>query len=109
MTAPLSSGRPGRSEMSHGDGAYAHPDSDYQSFRNLKFETSEDKRDQNRMYRQQKRLDATNPEENIDDMLDVAGNPDAFGPGPKLVKEKKRVPASNFKLPEYKYGVNRQE
>jgi hypothetical protein len=109
MTAPLSSGRPGRSEMSHGDGAYAHPDSDYQSFRNLQWGVAEDARDMNRMYRQQKRLDATNPEENIDDMLYVAGNPDSFGPGPKLVKEKKRTAPSTFVPIKYSYGVNRQE
>ena len=109
MTAPLSSGRPGRSEMSHGDGAYAHPESDYQTPRILQWGLGEDARDMNRMYRQQKRLDATNPEENIEDMLDVAGNPDAFGPGPKLVKEKKRVPGQIYEQPVYRYGVNRQE
>lgn len=109
MSAPLSSGRPGRSEMSHGDGAYPHPDSDYQSQRTLVFGQIEDKHDANRDYRMQKRLDATNPQEIVDDMLYVAGNPDAFGPGPKLVKEKKRVPAGNYTQPKYTYGVNRQE
>lgn len=109
MTAPLSSGRPGRSEMSHGDGAYAHPESDYQSQRSLVFEQVEDKHDLNRTYRAQKRLDATNSEESVEDMLYVAGNPDAFGPGPKLVKEKKRVPTGTYTQPTYRYGVNRQE
>lgn len=109
MSAPLSSGRPGRSEFSFGDGEYAHPESDYQSQRNLVFPQVEDSHDMNRTYRAQKRLDATNPEEAVDDMLYVAGNPDAFGPGPKLVKEKKRVPGSLYKKPTYTYGVNRQE
>ena len=109
MSRPLSSGRPGRSEFSHGDGAYPHPDSDYQSQRSLVFGQEADKHDANRDYRMQKRLDATNPEEVLEDMLYVLGNPDAFGPGPKLVKEKKRVPGGNFKQPKYTYGVNRQE
>lgn len=109
MSAPLSSGRPGRSEMSHGDGAYAHPDSDYQSQRALVFGQGEDARDANRDYRAHKRLDATNPSESVDDMLYVLGNPDGFGPGPKLVKEKKRVPGAIYKQSEYRYGVNRQE
>jgi hypothetical protein len=109
MTQPLASGRPGRSEMSHGDGAYPHPDSDYQSQRSLVFGVGEDQHDMNRDYRAQKRLDATNPEEPIEDMLYVAGNPDAFGPGPKLVKEAKRVPSGSYKQPKYTYGVNRQE
>lgn len=95
--------------MSHGDGAYPHPDSDYQSQRSLVFNQVEDKHDLNRSYRQQKRLDATNPQENVDDMLYVAGNPDAFGPGPALVKESKRVPTGVYVQPTYKYGVNRQE
>ena len=109
MTAPLASGRPGRSEMSHGDGAYAHPDSDYQSQRSLVFGQQTDKHDANRDYRMQKRLDATNPEEIVEDMLYVLGNPDAFGPGPKLVTESKRVPSGNYTQPKYTYGVNRQE
>lgn len=109
MSSPLSSGRPGRSEMSHGDGAYPHPDSDYQAPRSLVFGQSEDKRDANRIYRQHKRLDATNPQESVDDMLYVAGNPDSFGPGPKLVKEAKRVPSGLYSQPKYTYGVNRQE
>lgn len=109
MTAPLSSGRPGRSEFSHGDGAYPHPESDYQSQRNLVFGQQADSHDAVRDYRAQKRLDATNPEELVEDMLYVAGNPDAFGPGPKLVKEKKRVAPGNYTQPKYTYGVNRQE
>ena len=95
--------------MSHGEGMYAHPESDYQSQRNLVFGQVEDKRDQNRLYRQQKRLDATNSEEILDDMLYVAGNPDAFGPGPKLVQESKKVPTGVYVQPTYTYGVNRQE
>lgn len=109
MSAPLSSGRPGRSEMSHGDGAYPHPDSDYQSQRSLVFGQATDKHDAVRDQRADKRLDATNPQESPDDMLYVLGNPDAFGPGPKLVKEKKRLPSSTYKQPTYTYGVNRQE
>lgn len=109
MSRPLSSGRPGKSEMSHGDGAYAHPDSDFQTARGLVFGVGEDKRDANRDYRAQKRLDATNPEEAVEDMLHVLGNPDSFGPGPKLVKESKNIPTGNYKQPTYRYGVNRQE
>lgn len=109
MSQPLSSGRPGRSEFSHGDGAYPHPESDYQSQRALVFGQIEDKHDAVRDYRAQKRLDATNPLESVEDMLYVAGNPDAFGPGPALVKEKKRTPSGNYPQPKYRYGVNRQE
>lgn len=105
----MTPGRPGRSEMSHGDGAYPHPDSDYQSQRNLVFGQIEDKHDSVRDQRADKRLDATNPEELQEDMLYVLGNPDAFGPGPKLVKETKRQPSGNYKQPQYRYGVNRQE
>lgn len=68
-----------------------------------------DKRDAVRDERARKRLDATNPLESVDDMLYVLGNPDAFGPGPKLVKEKKRVPSGSYPQPQYRYGVNRQE
>lgn len=109
MTAPLASGRPGRSEMGHGEGAYPHPESDYQSQRSLVFSQEADKHDANRDYRAQKRLDATNPEELQDDMLYVLGNPDAFGPGPKLIQERKRVPSGMYTQPTYRYGVNRQE
>ena len=109
MSQPLSSGRPGRSEFSHGDGEYPHPQSDYQSQRSLVFETVADSHDMNRDYRAQKRLDATNPQESVEDMYYALGNPDAFGPGPKLVKEKKRIPGGNYKAPQYRYGVNRQE
>lgn len=109
MTAPLAGGTPGRSEMGHGKGAYPHPESDCQSQRSLVFGQAEDKHDANRDYRAQKRLDATNPEEPVEDMLYVLGNPDSFGPGPKLVQEQKRVPTATYKQPTYRYGVNRQE
>lgn len=109
MSRPLSSGRPGKSEFSHGDGAFADPRSDAQTARGLIFGVGEDSRDAQRDYRAQKRLDATNPEENVEDMLYVLGNPDAFGPGPKLVTEKPVVSSGKYQQPKYRYGVNRQE
>ncbi len=109
MSRPLSSGRPGKSEFSHGDGAFANPGSDLQTARGLVFGVGEDSRDTQRLYRAQKRLDATNPDENVEDMLEVYGNPDGFGPGPKLVTEKAVLPKGNYKQPKYTYGVNRQE
>lgn len=109
MSAPLSSGRPGKSEFSHGDGAFANPRSDLQTARRLVFGVGEDSHDAQRDYRAQKRLDATNPDESVEDMLETFGNPDSFGPGPKLVKEKAVLPSGNHKQPKYTYGVNRQE
>lgn len=109
MSRPLSSGRPGKSEFSHGDGAFADPRSDLQTARGLIFGVGEDSRDAQRDYRAQKRLDATNSEEAVEDMLYVLGNPDGFGPGPKLVTEKPVLPRNNYQQPKYRYGVHRQE
>ncbi|HPE52999.1 MAG TPA: hypothetical protein PK852_02670 [Mesotoga prima] len=110
MTQPLRPGkRPGRSELSHGDGRFPHPESDYQSQRRLPWGVEPGKGDASLTYASQKRLDATNPEENIEDMPYELGNPDGFGPGPKLVKEKKQSPPYVYKQPKYTYGVNRQE
>lgn len=95
--------------MSHGDGAYPDPRSDLQTARGLVFGVGEDSRDNERVYRAQKRLDATNPDEAVEDMLEVYGNPDGFGPGPKLVTEKPVLPKGNYTQPKYTYGVNRQE
>lgn len=110
MTNPLKPGkRPGRSEMSHGDGRFAHPESDYQSQARLPWEVESGKRDGSLAYQSQKRLDATNPEEDVLNMPYELGNPDGFGPGPKLVKEEKVVATGVYKQPKYTYGVNRQE
>lgn len=107
---PLKSGRPGRSEMSHGKGLVKNPLSDYQSFRNdvLPFGEGQDKTDLNRDYMEQKRTDATVPDDVFEDMLELEGNPDAFGPGPKLVQEDANRPSGSAPQPKLRTGVIRQ-
>lgn len=120
MTLPLSSGDPGRTEFGHGKGRFAHPDSDYQSQRTeLPWEVAERNQGSKRggytaamALAAALRSDPTNALEleggNAEPMLYEYGNPDMYGPGPKLVSESARRPAGIYKKPVYRYGVDRQ-
>lgn len=120
MTAPLSSGDPGRTEFSHGKGRFAHPDSDYQSQRTeLQWEVADRNQGSKRggyttamRMQAELRSDPTNSQEiagnNAEPMLYEYGNPDMFGPGPKLVQESVRKAPSSYKQPVLRYGVDRQ-
>lgn len=107
MSAPLSMGRPGRSEFSHGRGKYAHPDSDYTPD-NLPWEQGEDKRDVGLHRQAELRLDATNETETIEEMHTALGNPDAFGPDAPLVQEKAVRRPNTYKQPVVRTGVYRE-
>jgi hypothetical protein len=110
MTQPLKSGTPGRSEMSHGKGLMTHPDSDYQSQRQLHFSIGEDENDVQNKLRAEKRTDPTNGFEIIEpDMYFAKGNPDMFGPQPAMVRESAQVPPAVFPQPVLRYGVDREE
>lgn len=110
MTQPLKSGTPGRSQMSHGKGMMAHPQSDYQSQRKLVFGVASDKHDATNLRRAQFRLDATNGSEVVEpDMYFAKGNPDLFGPQPAMVQEPQQNPPALFPQPVLRYGVDRQE
>jgi hypothetical protein len=110
MTIPLSSGRPGRSQMSHGKGMMAHPDSDAQSVRNLPWQTESDKHDATNRIRAELRSDPTNSAEVIiPDLYYAKGNPDIFGPAPAMVQEAAYTPPPTYKQPVLRYGVDRQE
>src|SRR5574337_1688364 len=105
---PLKSGRPGRSEFSHGKGRFVDPRSDYQSQRNLIFPQGEDKRDVQLHRQSELSLDATNPLENVSDMPYNNGNADVY-PRPPLIQEKPQYPPAVYPQPIYRYGVDRQE
>lgn len=118
MTAPLSSGRPGRSEFSHGRGRFAHPDSDYQTGAALPWEVADRNQGSKRggftqAMRQQAemRTDPTNPIEAIGDqseeMLYVKGNPDFYSDSETIVQEKTVRRSGVAKQPKYRYGVTR--
>lgn len=116
MTRPLSSSTPGPSEESHGRSRFAHPDSDYQTGRSsLPFGVAERNQGSKRggftaamRLAAEKRLDATRSDENIEDMLYVKGNPDAYGPDQPLVQEPRVVAPAVFKQPVIRHGVDRQ-
>lgn len=120
MTAPLSSGDPGRTEFSHGKGRFAHPDSDYQTQRpELPWEVADRNQGSKRggyttamRMQAELRSDPTNALElagaDAEPMLYEYGNPDMFGPGPKLVQESARRPSGSYKQPVVRYGVDRQ-
>lgn len=108
MSAPLSSGRPGRSEYSHGKGKFANPESDY-TRGELPWEPGQDKRDVQLRLQAEKRLDATNSVETVEEMYTAKGNPDAFGPDAPLVQEPVMRRPSVYKQPELRYGVYREE
>ena len=115
MTQPLRNTKVGRSEFSGGEGQFPHPESDYQSFRNLVFPVLEDK-----MFGEVGRLIADRRTDYTDagsggafegenDLFFVEGNPDAFGPAPKLVKEGPQRPSGNLPQPVFRSGVIREE
>jgi hypothetical protein len=115
MTQPLRNTKVGRSEFSHGEGMLPHPESDYQSFRKLPWETLGDKH-----FEEVGRLIADRRTDYTDtgsggafngetDLFFVEGNPDAFGPGPKLVKEGVQRPSGNLPQPVFRTGVIREE
>lgn len=104
---PLSSGRPGRSEFSHGKGKYANPNSDF-TRAELPWGPGEDKRDVHLQRQAELRYDATNEFETIEDMYVAKGNPDAFGPGPELVQERPLRPSGSYKQPIVRTGVDRE-
>lgn len=115
MTAPLRNTKVGRSEFSHGEGMLPHPESDYQSFRNLVFPVTGDKHfeevgrlvaDRRTDYTDATSGGAFNGE---NDLFFVEGNPDAFGPAPKLVKESVQRPSGNLPQPVFRTGVIREE
>jgi len=117
MTLPLSNGRPGKSERSHGRSRAGHPDSDYQSQRTeLPWEVADRNQGSKRggftaeMRRQaQLRMDATNATETEEEMLYVLGNPDAFGPDQPIVQEKANVAPAKYRQYTPRTGVYRQE
>lgn len=110
MTLPLSEGTPGRSEFGHGKGMMKHPDSDYQSQRQLPFTVQSDKHDATNIRRAEFRSDPTNgAEQIIPDMYYAAGNPDLYGPQPAMVQEKAQVAPGLYPQPVLRYGVDRQE
>lgn len=115
MTRPLRNTKVGRSEFSHGEGMLPHPDSDYQTFRNLPWETTGDKHfeevgrliaDRRTDYTDATSGGAFNGE---NDLFYVQGNPDAFGPAPALVKEAAQRPSGNPPQHEIRTGVIREE
>lgn len=108
--------QPGRSEFSHGKGLAGNPDSDYQSQRKLMWEVAE--RDQgskrggytaSMKMQAEKRMDSTVVNETDESMLYALGNPDAFGPGPKIVQEAAVRPSGQYRIPEVRYKVTREE
>ena len=109
MTQPFKNQEPGRSQMSYGRGQMAHPLSDYQSQRELPWRVGEDKRDVQNRLRAERRSDPTNGTENVPwDMYFAQGNPDQFGPGLPLCREKQQSPPVAYKQPILRYGVDRQ-
>jgi len=118
MTAPLRSGRPGRSEFSHGKGRFPHPDSDYQTGAKLKWEVADRNQGSKRggftqAMRQQAELrtDVTNPQEAIgegaEEMLYVKGNPDFYSDSEPIVTEKRQTRPTVAPQPQLRYGVTR--
>lgn len=120
MVNSLTPGDPGRTEFSHGKGRFAHPDSDYQSQRTeLMFAIADRNQGSKRggyttamRLAAELRSDPTNSQEiegnNAEPMLYEYGNPDMFGPGPKLVQDQVRRAPATYKQPTYRYGVDRQ-
>lgn len=108
MSAPLSMGRPGRSEFSGGRGRFDNPGTDYTPDY-LPWEKSEDKRDVALHRQAELRLDATNSTETVEEMHTALGNPDAFGPDMPLVQEPIVRRPTVYKQPIVRTGVNREQ
>lgn len=94
-----------------GEGLYAHPETDYQSQRNLQVpQDSETLTDQLRKFHGDKRTDPTDRNSGGgDENIFLAGNPDTFGPGLPLVREPKYRPSGSYPQPSYRTGVYREE
>lgn len=108
MSVPLVPGRPGRTQMSHGKSRYPHPDSDFQSQRNLPWEVGQDETELVRDYHASLRSDPTNSQEDLSQMLYVKGNPDMYGPDEEIIQEPAVRPAGKYPQPKYRTGVTRQ-
>lgn len=116
MTAPISSGRPGRTEFGHGTSRAGHPDSDYQTGVALPWAVADRQQGSKRggftqAMRQQaeRRLDSTLTDENVEDMLYALGNPDTGSPDEPIVQERVARRPANFKQPVIRAGVQRQK
>ena len=111
MTLPLQPGQPGKSEYSFGKGMFPHPESDYQSQRSeIVAGVDEDAVANYRRFVADRRTDPTDGSSGgYDDMLFEYGNPDQFGPGPKLVQEGVQLPAGQKPQPQFRTGVTREE
>jgi len=114
MSQPLRNTKVGRSEFDHGSGMVPHPDSDYQTFRKLPFATLEDKNMEWMRMTADRRTDYTDAasggalQEGENDLFFVEGNPDAFGPAPKLVQEPAQRPSGNPPQHPIRTGVIRE-
>ena len=111
MTLPLQPGQPGKSEYSFGKGMFPHPESDYQSQRSeIVAGVDEDAVANYRRFVADRRTDPTDGSSGgYDDMLFEYGNPDQFGPGPKLVQEGVQLPSGQVPQPQFRTGVTREE
>lgn len=117
MTMPLSNKKPPeRTGFDHGKSRAPHPDSDYQSQRNLPWETADRNGGAKRggftgsmQLQAQMRTDATRTDEIIEDMLYVKGNPDTGRPDEPIVQDRVRRPAPVYRQPVIRYGVDRQD
>lgn len=111
MTMPLQPGRPGKSEFNFGEGHFPHPESDYQSQRSeIVAPVEEDIISNYRRFVADRRTDPTDATSGgYDDMLFELGNPDQFGPGPKLVREGVQRPSGEVPQPQFRTGVTREE
>ena len=111
MTLPLQPGQPGKSEYNFGKGMFPHPDSDYQSQRSeIVAGVDEDAVANYRRFVADRRTDPTDGSSGgYDDMLFEYGNPDHFGPGPKLVQEGVQLPSGQVPQPQFRTGVTREE
>lgn len=111
MTNPIVPSTPTKTEFGNGPRQFVHPDSDYQSQRELsapvEFETLTD---QYRKFVGDKRTDPTDPTSGGgDDMIHEFGNPDQFGPGPKLASDEIHRPSGVYPQPVFRTGVDREE
>jgi hypothetical protein len=90
------------------------PESDYQTFRKLPWETLEDKSMEYMRLTADRRTDYTDANSGgafngENDLFYVKGNPDAFGPAPALVQEPVQRPSGNPPQHPIRTGVIREE
>lgn len=107
--AGISVNNPNGGEYGFGEGHFPHPESDYQQVRQLPIPHNALTNDRNyQNFVAGKRLDPLTVDERVEDMFFVEGNADLFGPGPKLVKEDKRVGGEPIIVAPPIPGQNRQ-